>query len=128
MPTADSGRAKATTQNRGLAVGPDETSDVTVSALPPAIFEAVVHALARALVEEYRARWSVPSSAERHVPPKVSPWLTLSEAAARTQCHGATLRREVRAGRLRAVRVGGRKALRLRPEWIDEWLEASVSS
>jgi hypothetical protein len=31
--------------------------------------------------------------------------------------------REVRAGRLRAARIGGRRELRLRPEWVDAWLD-----
>jgi excisionase family DNA binding protein len=49
-------------------------------------------------------------------------WLTLQEAASRVQTHESTLRRAIRAGRLRHTRVGGRKLIRLKPEWIDEWL------
>jgi hypothetical protein len=30
---------------------------------------------------------------------------------------------EVQAGRLRTARVGGGRNLRLRAEWIDEWLQ-----
>jgi hypothetical protein len=32
----------------------------------------------------------------------------------------------VGAGRLRAARIGGRRALRFLPEWIDDWLKATV--
>lgn len=51
-------------------------------------------------------------------------WLDLDHAAAHASVHPSTLRRAIRAGELRAVRVGGRKVYRLRPEWVDEWLEA----
>ena|ERR1700752_2839886 len=102
--------------------------DRHIHRLPPDVFESLVDALARALVDEYRARW------DRHEPnidrPAVSAsstWLTLRDASARAKCGAATLRREVRTGRLRAARVGGRRALRFRAEWIDGWLQASVS-
>jgi excisionase family DNA binding protein len=52
-----------------------------------------------------------------------SPWLTVAEAAQRARCGVKTLYREVRAGRLRAARIGGRRELRLRPEWVDAWLD-----
>ena len=52
-----------------------------------------------------------------------SPWLTVAEAAQRARCGVKTVYREVRAGRLRAARIGGRRELRLRPEWVDTWLE-----
>lgn len=52
----------------------------------------------------------------------VSPWLTAEEAAQRGRCGVKTIYREVRAGRLRAARIGGRRELRLKPEWVDEWL------
>jgi excisionase family DNA binding protein len=51
-------------------------------------------------------------------------WLTLEQGAARVRLHVATLRREIQSGRLRHARVGGRKAIRLRPEWLDAWPEA----
>ena len=50
-------------------------------------------------------------------------WLTLKQGAARAQVCEATLRREVKAGRLVAVKVGGRRSWRLRPAWVDDWLE-----
>jgi excisionase family DNA binding protein len=56
--------------------------------------------------------------------PSASPWLTVTEAARRARCGGRLIYREVQARRLRAARVGGRRELRLRVEWIDEWLEA----
>ncbi len=50
------------------------------------------------------------------------PWITVDEAASLARCGIKLIYREVRAGRLKAVRVGGRRELRLRPEWIDTWL------
>ncbi len=51
-----------------------------------------------------------------------TPWLTVKEAAARARCGSKLIYREVRAGRLRAARVGGRRELRFLDQWIDEWL------
>lgn len=55
------------------------------------------------------------------------PWLTLQQSAVIVQAHEATLRREIRAGRLRCARVGGRKSIRLRRSWLDAWLENSTT-
>jgi excisionase family DNA binding protein len=55
-----------------------------------------------------------------------TPWRTVEEAAARAHVSKKTIYGEVKRKRLRAARVGGRRELRLRDEWIDEWLEASV--
>lgn len=57
----------------------------------------------------------------------VSPWLTAEEAAQRSRCGIKTIYREVRAKRLKAARVGGRRELRLLAEWIDEWLLARTT-
>lgn len=51
------------------------------------------------------------------------PWLTLQQGAERLQVHEATLRRAMKRGQLRHARVGGRKAVRLRASWCDDWLE-----
>ncbi len=51
-----------------------------------------------------------------------TPWLTVQDAAERARCGPKLIYREVRAKRLRAARLGGRRELRLRAEWIDEWL------
>jgi excisionase family DNA binding protein len=50
-------------------------------------------------------------------------WLTVEQAAARAQISLRTVYYEVNAGRLRAARVGGRRAIRIKPEWIDEYME-----
>jgi excisionase family DNA binding protein len=57
---------------------------------------------------------------------KMTPWLTVAEAADRARCGTKTVYREVRAGRLKAAKVGGRRELRLRAEWVDLWLATSA--
>lgn len=56
-----------------------------------------------------------------------SPWLMPGEAARRARCGVKIIYREVRAGRLRAARIGGRRELRLKPEWVDEWLVTTTA-
>lgn len=56
-----------------------------------------------------------------------SPWLTVREAADRARCGVKTIYREVRARRLRAARIGGRRELRLLPVWVDQWLLESTT-
>ncbi len=53
-----------------------------------------------------------------------TPWLTTEQGAARAQVSKKTLYAEVRAGRIRAAKVGGRRELRFRAEWIDSWLDS----
>lgn len=53
-------------------------------------------------------------------------WLTVKQAAARAQVAPGTIYHEVRAGRLRAARIGGRRELRFRESYIDAWLEQSA--
>lgn len=55
-------------------------------------------------------------------------WLTVAEGAARARVGRKLVYREVNAGRLRAVRVGGGRSLRFRPEWIDAWLETHAAA
>ena len=47
-------------------------------------------------------------------PQAESPWIDVNEAARRARCGVKLLYREIRAGRLQAARVGGRRELRLR--------------
>jgi excisionase family DNA binding protein len=97
--------------------------------LAPDVFEAVVTAFADTLIRNYRERCGVRVSETATAPaplapaPAGSPWLRVTDAAKRAQCGSKILYSEVRAGRLRAARVGGGRALRFRAEWIDEWLQ-----
>jgi excisionase family DNA binding protein len=54
-------------------------------------------------------------------------WLTTEEAAARMRVGVKTVYREVRAGRLRAARIGGRRSLRFTADWVDDCLAATVA-
>lgn len=58
-------------------------------------------------------------------PGVATPWLTVAEAAGRARVGKKTIYKEIRAGRLRAARIGSRRDLRLLDEWIDQWLVAS---
>ena len=60
------------------------------------------------------------------MPDADSPWLTATEAAERARCGVKLVYREVKVGRLRAARVGGRRDLRFLATWIDDWLSATV--
>jgi excisionase family DNA binding protein len=53
-----------------------------------------------------------------------TPWLNLEMAAAYIKRGKRFVSGEVKAGRLRAARVGGRGELLFRREWLDEFLEA----
>lgn len=55
-----------------------------------------------------------------------TPWRTVKQVAAHGQCGVKLVYREIRAGRLRAARIGNRRDLRIHREWIDEWLMAST--
>jgi excisionase family DNA binding protein len=54
----------------------------------------------------------------------VSPtWLRVTQAAEYSGLSVDTIYTACERGELRHVRVGGRRAIRLRAEWIDSWLE-----
>jgi hypothetical protein len=53
-----------------------------------------------------------------------TPWLNLALAAQYERRSKRFISNEVRAGRLRAARVGGRGELLFRREWLDEHLES----
>jgi excisionase family DNA binding protein len=55
-------------------------------------------------------------------------WLNIREAATYTRCGVKTLYRAIRGGQLRAARVGGRRKVVVRREWLDAYLEACVDN
>jgi len=55
-----------------------------------------------------------------------SPWLKLAESSAYAKRGPKSLRHAVQNGELRAARIGGRRELLFRREWLDEWLEAQA--
>ena len=55
----------------------------------------------------------------------MTPWLTVGEAAARLKISKKTIYKEVRAGRMRAAKIGGRRALRFLESWVDEFAVAT---
>jgi excisionase family DNA binding protein len=65
------------------------------------------------------------AGAESPDPP--SPWLTAAQAARYANLKSTkTVYAAVRAKRLRAARIGGRRELRFLAAWVHEWLEATA--
>lgn len=60
-------------------------------------------------------------------PPPVQEWLTLRDACAEVGFGPKMLRREVKLGRLRAARIGGRGDLRFHRSWLHAWLERAAA-
>lgn len=56
-----------------------------------------------------------------------SPWLTVAEACGIAKCGVKLLYREIKAGRLRAARIGRRRDIRVHREWVHEWLNAAAA-
>ena len=54
-------------------------------------------------------------------------WLTVSDAAIYAVVSKDTIYTACERSELQHVKVGGRKAIRLRAQWIDAWLEQHVS-
>ena len=50
-------------------------------------------------------------------------WLRVAEAAEYTGLSRDTIYTACEQGELRSARVSGRRAIRIRPAWIDAWLE-----
>jgi excisionase family DNA binding protein len=59
-------------------------------------------------------------------PDQPTPWLTAAQAAKRAHVGPETIYRAARASRLRHARVGGRRKLLFRADWIDQWLDATA--
>lgn len=50
-------------------------------------------------------------------------WLTVAEGAEYSGVSRDTIYTACERGELHHARIGGRRAIRLKPEWIDAWLE-----
>jgi excisionase family DNA binding protein len=50
-------------------------------------------------------------------------WFTVAEGAEYSGVSRDTIYTACERGELRHARVGGRRAIRLKPAWIDAWLE-----
>ena len=50
-------------------------------------------------------------------------WLNVAEAAEYSGVSRDTIYTACERSELRHTRIGGKRAIRLRTEWIDEWLE-----
>jgi excisionase family DNA binding protein len=50
-------------------------------------------------------------------------WFRVPQAAAYAGVSRDTIYTACARAELRHVRIGGRRAIRLKPEWVDEWLE-----
>lgn len=59
-------------------------------------------------------------------PAKLGGQLTVRQVAQRCQVHPRTVQRAIRAGRLRAVRIGERGAYRIPAKAADVWLQRST--
>jgi excisionase family DNA binding protein len=57
----------------------------------------------------------------------LSPWLSVQDAARYAALSTDTIYTACERAELRHVKVGGRKAIRIRSVWIDEWLEHHAS-
>ena len=53
----------------------------------------------------------------------MKPWLNVGEGAEYANVSRDTIYTACERGELRSARVSGRRAIRLRPAWIDAWLE-----
>lgn len=57
--------------------------------------------------------------------PSPTVWLTIEQAAERLQCSRGAIYRLIRSGQLAATKIGGRRNLRIRAEWLDQCLEST---
>jgi excisionase family DNA binding protein len=55
--------------------------------------------------------------------PQDNPWLTVPEAAQRAKCGVKLIYTAIQRGRLRAVRLGARRDIRVHQDWVDAWMD-----
>jgi excisionase family DNA binding protein len=58
--------------------------------------------------------------------PEITPWLTPQQAAQRAQCSKKLVYNAVRAGKLKAARLGVRNDIRIHADWLDAWIAAAA--
>lgn len=56
----------------------------------------------------------------------VKTWLTVAESATYSGVSRDTIYTACERRELRHARIGGRRSIRIKPEWIDAWLERHV--
>jgi excisionase family DNA binding protein len=56
-----------------------------------------------------------------------TPWMTAEDAGAYLKRGKRFVLAEIKAGRLRAARIGGRGEILTRREWCDSWVEAQAT-
>jgi excisionase family DNA binding protein len=61
------------------------------------------------------------------VPVIETDWLTVAQARQIAQVGVKLIYREIKAGRLRAARIGNRRDIRIHRDWIAQWLERSAT-
>ena len=55
-------------------------------------------------------------------------WLTVAEGAEYSDVSRDTIYTACERGELSHARIGGRRSIRLKPQWIDAWLERHTRS
>ncbi len=55
------------------------------------------------------------------------PLLSTADVGERVRLHPKTVERAIRRGELRAWRPSAAGAWRIRPEWVDEWIESRAT-
>jgi excisionase family DNA binding protein len=55
-----------------------------------------------------------------------SPWMDARRGASYARVSRKLLYRAIRGGKLKAARVGGRREVRLRKEWLDQFIESQI--
>jgi len=53
-------------------------------------------------------------------------WLTIDDARAIAKVSAKLLYREIRLGRLKAARLGGRRLVRIHRDWLQQWMVAAA--
>jgi excisionase family DNA binding protein len=60
--------------------------------------------------------------------PVPSPWLTVAQAADYAAVSTDTIYFACQRGELRHIRIGGRRSIRLKAEYLDAWMERFVQA